>query len=100
MRLAHLTGAAAIFITGLLWAQRFPDLDNHVPEVRVTEVFQSGNGLKVTVQNISSRTISGLSIVLGKHRVDKDWSGLAGGGLLPNATASLAISTAGLPAGT
>ena len=99
MRLAHLTGAAAILISGLLWAQRFPDLDNRVPELKVTEVFQSGNDLKVTVQNISTRTIRGLSMVLGKHKVVKDWSGFAGGGLLPNATASLTISAAGLPAG-
>ena len=99
MRLAHLTGAAAIFITGLLWAQIFPDLDNQVPEIRVSEMLQSGNSLKVAVQNISSKTIRGLSLVLGKHRVDKDWSGLSGGGLPPNANATLTISMAGLAVG-
>ena len=62
-------------------------------------MFQSGNDLKVTVQNISSRTLRGLSILLGKQRVNKDWSGLAGGGLAPNMTASLTVSIAGLPAG-
>ena len=99
MRLKHLAGAAVLVFSALLWAQGFPALDNQVPELRVTEVLQSGNGLKVTVQNISSRTIRGLSIVLGKHKVDKDWSGLPSGGLLPNASASLTVSTAGLPLG-
>ena len=100
MRLDHFAGAASIFMcTGLLWAQRFPDLDNQIPEVRVTEVLQSGNELKVTIENISSRTIRGLSLLLGKHRVDKDWSSLVSGGLTPNSKASLLISTAGLAAG-
>ena len=102
MRLDHFaaTAAAAILIgTGLLWAQRFPDLDNQVPEVHVTEVLQSGNELKVTIENISSKTIRGLSLVLGKHRVDKDWSSLPNGGLTPSSKAILTISTAGLPAG-
>jgi hypothetical protein len=88
-----------ICICGILCAQILPDLNNHVAEVRVTELAQSGNRVKVTVQNISPRTIRGLSIVLGRRRVDQDWSKLAGGGLAPNAIASVTISTAGLPVG-
>ena len=90
---------AIFIISGVLWAQQFPDLNNQVAEIRVTELAQSGDRLKITVQNVSSRTIRGLSIVLGRRRVDPDWSALASGGLEPNATASVTISTAGLHAG-
>ena len=83
----------------VLWAQVFPNLNNQVAEIRVTEMSQSNDRLKVTVQNVSSRTIRGLSIVLGRHKVDPDWSALASGGLAPNATASVTISTAGLHSG-
>ena len=99
MRLLHLAAVLTISMTGSAWAQRFPDVDNRVPELRVTELVQSGNNLKVTVQNVSTRTIRRVSAVLGKHKVDQDWSALAGGGVMPNATASLTISMAGLAAG-
>jgi len=100
MRLLHLAAVlTTILMTGVAWAQRSPDVDNRVPELRVTELLQSGNSLKVTVRNVSTRTIRGVSAVLGKHKVDQDWSALAGGGVIPNATASLTISMAGLPAG-
>jgi len=99
MRLLHFTAALTISMSGSAWAQRSPDVDNRVPELRVIELSQSGNSLKVTVQNVSTRTIRRVSAVLGKHKVDQDWSALAGGGVMPNATASLTISMAGLPTG-
>ncbi len=84
---------------GVLWAQVFPDLNNHVAEIRVTEMSQSDDRLKVTLQNVSSRTMRGLSIVLGRHKVDADWSQLPTGGLAPNGKALVTISTAGIHSG-
>ena len=89
----------ALIFSGVLWAQVFPNLNNHVAEIRVTGMSQSDDRLKVTVENISSRTIRGLLIVLGRHKVDADWSALPSGGLAPNATASVTISTAGTHSG-
>ena len=88
-----------LIFSGVLWAQVFPNLNNHVAEIRVTGMSQSDDRLKVTVENVSSRTIRGLSIVLGRHKIDADWSGLPSGGLAPNAIASVTISTAGIHSG-
>ncbi len=84
---------------GLLWAQMFPTLDNRVAEIRVTELSQSGDRLKVTVQNRSARTIRAMTVTLGRHKVEQDWNSRAGGGLGPNEVATVVISTTGIRAG-